>query len=185
MIPDRLQHLCYGLLDEPIEHCRYAEQSDTSLRLVDFLLPYRLREVSSGQEVGFDFRPVPSKVPAQLGGFHAIDAGCAFVLFDPAQGLSHVLPLTDGLHEPDRSSRTFGQSFCYESILFPWKFTFRYLSQVQLRLHYLHKAMTPTCLSHLADPSVPPTVRTFDGGYTARPIRSLRLSTLECLTSPA
>ncbi len=39
-----------------------------------------------------------------------------------------------------------------------------------MHLHCFHKDTSPTCLSHLADHTVPLTVRAFDGGYTARPI---------------
>ncbi len=189
VIPNGLQYLSCGLLDQAVKTGRNAEQTNASVRFRYFLPAHRQGLVAPRQQVRLDLRPVSFEISGQFFHGHPVDARCAFVLADLAQGPLHVLPLTDGLHEPDSASRAFGQSLRNERFRTPVRGEILHRTQVQLKLvlllRYVHQMLTPTCLSHLPSPFGVGTVRAFCLQRRGLAYLLLRLSALECLISLA
>src|SRR5215471_2059490 len=107
-VPPPLQNLHHRLLDESIQHRRDAKLSHPSVRLGDFHPPYRLRFVSSVQQLFSDGWPVLFQVVGDSADSDPIDTRATFIsLYLPQCGLQ-VFSLTYLLHQSTRVGWVFG-----------------------------------------------------------------------------
>jgi len=156
MVPEQRKHLCHGLLDQPVEHRRNAEQANASACFRDFLPAHRGRFVRSLAQGTFDLLPVSAQVSAKLRSSHAIHTGRPFIALHPFEGFEHVLAATDCLHEPVFSCRTFSEPDRYEFITGLTFAALRRFAKRHLHLHCFHTVLPLYLSLHFAGLSARP-----------------------------
>src|SRR3954466_9039676 len=97
-----LQNLHHRLLDKAIQHRGNAKLSHSSVRLGDFHPPYRLRFVSSVQQLFSDRWPVLFQVVRELPDSHPVDSGTTFIGLYLPQCFLQIVLLTYFLHQSTR-----------------------------------------------------------------------------------
>src|SRR5208283_1224368 len=106
-VPALLQNLHHRLLDESVQHRRNAELSHSSVRLVDFFPPHRLRLVGPTEQLFPDGWPVLLQKSRQFLDRHAVHAGTPLVGLDSFQCPLAVFLLADSLHQRFAKGRAF------------------------------------------------------------------------------
>src|SRR5262249_6223583 len=183
-VPAFLQDLQQRLLDQAIDNARDAELPDPAIRFGDFHPLDRLRLIGPLEQLVPNGWPVFPKVAHGSLDGHAIDAGTTLVLPNALPRSFEVVTFAHFLHEPFIKCRALGFPFRHgrfgPSSIGSWGFTPVARRGGQMVLDFRpHSAHEIRVLLTTSDRSG------LRPAFPARPIRCLRLSALECLTSLA
>src|SRR5437879_11253077 len=99
-VPPPLQNLHHRLLEKSIQRSGDTKLAHpSSVRLLDFHAPYRLRFIGPVQQLFPDGEPVLLQVATELADGHPVDPGATFVALHPPYCLQQLSSLTYFPHE--------------------------------------------------------------------------------------